>query len=392
MNKKKNSSIISGWKTTLVLMAIWLNICYLAFKIVGPNPSNLIHAIRRMLTLKKQFLGTRIRKLSKMGGRYFWDHHQAGWPSRAFNQDFKWIITQELYPEKRHPESVRYVLLMITKKCPLNCEHCFEWDEINKKETLSLDDLKTIVNKYQNLGTAQFLLGGGEPLSRYNELIELLEHASNTSDFWLSTSAFGLTKPKARALKTAGLTGLSISLDHYNPDDHNTFRGNHRSYEQVMNAIAIAHEVGLAVSLSVCTTRNFISPENLSAYADLALRKNVSFIQLIEPRAAGRYAGKDVQLSQSHYDVLDEFYDKLNNDPVYSHYPIVIHPGYYQRQFGCAGAGIRSITIDTDGNIIACPFCRKKSKSTKLNTSELLKEIQHEGCYKFDKRATTTLV
>ncbi len=311
------------------------------------------------------------------------------WPSLAFDRFFEFTASQLRDGIKFNTERVRLVLLLITKKCPLNCEHCFEWDEINKKETLSLDQLIRIVKKYQSLGASHFLLGGGEPLVRFNDLLEVVKSGHQLSDFWISTSAYHLTIEKAKKLKEVGLRGVSISLDHHQEEMHNAFRGHSDSYRYVIEGIKNAQRAGLAVALSACTTRTFTTRENLMKYAKLAKRMNVGFIQLLEPRAVGRYAGKDVQLLPEHYQVLDEFYLQLNHQKRYRNFPLIIHTGYNQRRFGCDAAGLNSLTIDTDGYINACPFCRSKSKHALDENAALASEtIQQEGCYKFDGRTT----
>ena len=330
-----------------------------------------------------------IHKIIKVDGQYFWNMNAPAWPSQAFDRFFEFTVCQLRDGIKFNRDKVRLVIMLITKKCPLNCEHCFEWDEINKKETLTLEQLNRIVEKYQSLGASHFLLGGGEPLVRFNDLLEVVKSGHRLSDFWISTSAYHLSYEKATKLKEVGLRGVSISLDHHLEELHNAFRGHSQSYENVIEGIKNAQQAGLAVALSVCTTRTFATRENLLKYAELAKRMNVGFIQLLEPRAVGRYAGKDVQLLPEHYQILDEFYLQLNHQKRYRDYPLIIHTSYNQRRFGCDASGLNSITIDTDGYINACPFCRSKTKHALDENANLAYDlIQQEGCYKFENRTT----
>ena len=51
---------------------------------------------------------------------------------------------------------------------------------------------------------------------------------------------------------------------------------------------------------------------------------------------------------------------------------------------GCYGSGNRSIYVDTDGDLNACPFCQKKSGNIlDENLSESLENLQSLGCQKF---------
>lgn len=380
-------TIVSGSKARFIQFKIWMRITVVASR-VTKNPFKIIKAVKRTRKLKKDFLSKKpLRKLIKVGDRYFWDLTQPGYPSLSFDKNTEWTVQRLIEDEKKDIESVRLVFMAITKKCPMNCEHCYEWDEINKKEVLDQETLIKIVAKYQALGTAYFILGGGEPLVRYKDLLALLKSAKPTSDFWISTSGFNLSEEKARELKAAGLTGVSLSIDHFDEAANNKFRGHKDATGHIKRAAENALKAGLAVSTAICATKEFISKENMYKYADFAKGLGAGFIWLIEPRAEGRYSGQDVQLTKEHYDVLDEFYITLNHEEAYDTYPRVVFPSYNQRSSGCAGAGTRNIMIDTDGYINACPFCRKKGIFALAEDSkEQVTQLLSEGCAKFDTR------
>lgn len=382
----KQITVVNGLHARYILLRIWLRIATIALRTTG-SPGKMVEGYKLIRQRKKQYVSKGpIRKIVKAGNRYFWDLNQPGFPSRAFDQNFKWMIENGL-GEKKHVESVRMVFFSITKKCPMNCEHCYEWDEINKKEVLDLDTMKKILKKYQDLGAAEFVLSGGEPLVRFDDLVALLRSAKDTSDFWITTSGFNLTQEKAQILKEAGLTGVSVSLDHFDPDLNNIFRGRPDATDHAVNAIKNAREAGLNVASAIVATKPFISKENMLKYAEYSKSLGAGFIWLIEPRAVGRYAGKDVELGPKEQVILDEFYFSLNNDPKYKDFPRVIFPNINQRNSGCAGAGSRNIMIDTDGYINACPYCRKKGVHALDEASEdSFREIIGEGCFKFENR------
>lgn len=390
MNLSSNSSpIVSGFKKYLAARRIWAGIA-LASSNVTRNPIKLFQLLKKMKELKKQFMSDKpILKLAKVDNRYFWDMNTPGWPAISFDHNYR-AEAEKLFGEKKSTyANVSMVFMAITKKCPMYCEHCFEWDELNKQETLSLQNMKDIISRFQKNGVSQFQFAGGEPLVRINDLIQLLETAQPTSDFWISTSGFNLTEENAFRLKKAGLTGVAISLDHFDPSLHNIFRGYKSAYECVESAAANAAKAGLVITLSICATRAFITEDNLMKYAELATKLGASFIQILEPRAAGHYEGKDVLLKPEHEKILEEFYLKMNYNKAFIKMPIVIYHGYYQRRSGCFGAGVRYLYVDTDGFIHACPFCRKKTShalSTDLNAQ--LGALKNAGCFKFDSATT----
>ncbi|MEP6467237.1 MAG: hypothetical protein ABJB05_13090 [Parafilimonas sp.] len=125
-------------------------------------------------------------------------------------------------------------------------------------------------------------------------------------------------------------------------------------------AVANARTQKLVVCLSLCATNEFISENNLVQYAELAKHWGVSFIQLLEPKAVGHYAGKDVYLDKDKISLLEDFYATYNYNKAYVDYPSIVYHGFYSRRIGCGAGGKHYVYIDTGGDVHNCPFCQRK--------------------------------
>lgn len=350
--------IISGWHKYVIERIIWSQIFMLA---VGRlrNPFRAIKALLDLEKMRRNYMGDhRIRRIIKVNNKYSWHPYTPAWPSVAFNFFHENELNRVDNFRKIQGE-LNLLILSITKKCPLQCEHCFEWDIMHQPEVLSLDNLKNIVKSYQEKGLATLEISGGEPLNRFFDLIELIQFTGKSTEVWVLTSGFGLTLKKAEALKKAGLTGITVSLDHFDDVMHNAFRGNGKSFDWVMKAIENATKVGLTICLSICTTKSFVTRENLLKYTELAKSLGVCFVQLLEPKATGKYADKDVLLAEEQISVLEEFYYMINSKEQFKDYPLIVYHGYHQRRMGCLGGGNRFLYIDSNGDIHSCPFCRQ---------------------------------
>ena len=340
--------------------------------------------LQALAALKANVVGAqRISKKVKVDGRYYWDLYTPGWPGKVFKQYLKGEMNR-ITPLPGKSNRFTNVFIAITKKCPLQCEHCFEWDALNQKDTLTLEQLKQTVQRLYDAGTSQIQLTGGEPMLRAHDMVELISTSPKDIDFWVLTSGIKFTAENARRLKEAGLTGVVVSLDHFDPMAHNLFRGNTNSYSLALRAVKNAIEANLVTALSLCVTRDFMTPDNLMAYAALAKKMGVAFVQVLEPKAAGHYSGMDVLLHEEHIHILEEFYFKMNFDTVFADYPLIIYHGYYQRKIGCFGSGSRSVYIDTDGDVMPCPFCRRKvGHSLAPEMKTLVDQLSREGCSMF---------
>ena len=378
--------LVKGPEKYIIGTLIRLHVVFIAFRLLL-NPFKALRVLDALAHLRQQYFGGhRVKKLFKIDRRYYWDMHAPGWPSAAFVKYNEGEINR-VSPFRKKTDYLNSMIFAITKKCPLRCEHCYEWEAINEKEKLSLNNLKMIVRKFQERGrgVAQIQLSGGEPLMRYKDIIEILKSATPGTDFWIVTSGYPLSLDKALRLKEAGLVGVCISLDHFIPAKHNAFRGFKHSFEWVVKAVGYAHEAKLAVILSLCATKEFVSEENLLNYARLAQKLGAAFVLIIEPRAVGRYAGKYVTLSQGQKQVLEDFFLKMNYSAQYTDMPAVSYHGYHQRRVGCFGGGSRYIYVDTDGDMHFCPFCRHKFGNV-LNGSidDTVKAMEGSGCHSFE--------
>ena len=348
------------------------------------TPARMKLAATRIDDLKRVYYGDlAVRKIACVAGRFYREYQTPGWPSAAYDTYVATTVNR-LVSFRADTDTVNLVFLAITKKCPLACEHCFEWDALNQKEVLTRAQIQQMVATFQARHVTQIFFSGGEPMLRVNDLVAVVEAAQPGTDFWVITSGFNFTRENADRLRQAGFTGVTISLDHHEPVRHNAFRGSPQAYQNAVQAAVYAQEVGLVVNLSLCVTQEYATATNLLAYAQLAKQLGVAFIQILEPRAVGHYAGKQVDLSPAQLALLEDFYVQLNFGPDYLDWPMVHYYGYHQRRMGCSGAADRFLYVDTDGDLHACPFCQKKSGSALCGSlNESLDAMKTRGCHAF---------
>lgn len=325
-----------------------------------------------------------LTKVALVDGKYYWRMASPGFPSMAWDLMIESEIDR-LFPQLSH-ESIRTIFLAITKKCTMNCEHCFEWDEINKPDVLSVNDILDILWKFNSYGTTQYMFSGGEPLLRYDDLLKILKRRPRYADYWIITSGKGMTYERALALKANGLTGVMVSLDHHEPEKNDTFRGCYGAFEMATDAVTASNRAGLITALSLCLTKNSANTHDFSAYMELAKSLGVAYVQVLEPRQKGRYAGKDVKLDAENIADIEKIYLTYNNSPHYSDYPIIHYLAYHQRRIGCFGAGDRFFYIDTNGDAHVCPYCKGTVISTiEYSATEVVEALKTNGCGHFRK-------
>jgi MoaA/NifB/PqqE/SkfB family radical SAM enzyme len=382
----QGTRFIGGTRIWLLRLGVRLNILFLALK-AYQNPRTAVGVLKSLIAKRAAILGDRgIDKAFRAGGRQFWAIASPGWPSAAFNA----FVRSELHKAKPFPGGkprLQTAIFSISSRCPLRCEHCYEWDRLSAEETLDFSQLRLILRKLQAYGVSNVEFSGGEPLARYEDLLRLLKVARPGTDFWILTSGFGLTLERARELKSAGLTGASISLDDWDEERHNRFRGNGDSFRWALEAARNASAAGLATAFSLCARRVFITHDNLLRYLKLAAENGAGLVRILEPRNAGRFREREIELEPEQIECLDEFYLFTKRDPSCRNLPGVEYTGYHQRRHGCFGAGVRYLYIDSKGDAHACPFCQNPVGSVLSDPlGECLGRLQAIGCHKFGTR------
>ncbi len=377
---------VGALERILVWQAIRLRLFYFAC-IILKKPSKVWRLFRTMLRLRTNVWGGDLKKIYRLDGKYYFNMYTPGWPSAAYDE----LIKAEL---RRHssplnvPEKLSFIFLAITRKCPMRCEHCFEWDNLNQKESFTKEDLLKVVDLYRREGVLQIHFSGGEPMVRFKDLIELIAYASPGIACWVLTSGFNFTAENAKKLKETGCKGVVVSIDHYLPEMHNLFRGRTNAFEGAVNAVKAAREAGLVTAISVCATKAFLNGGHLVPYMDFAKSLGVQFVQVLEPRAVGHYAGKEVLLDKAHIDLLEKTFTQFNHAPAYRAYPTMVYHGYHQRRVGCF-SGSRSVYIDSAGDVHACPFCHTKSYNIipLVRANETVLPQKENRCPQFEKIA-----
>jgi MoaA/NifB/PqqE/SkfB family radical SAM enzyme len=276
------------------------------------------------------------------------------------------------------------LILSISSRCHYSCEHCFEGNNLNGQERLSFEELQIAMSDALENRIPHVQISGGEPMLRFEDMLRLMEPGKGITEFWLSTSGYGLTVEKAAALKASGVTGAAISLDHWDPEKHNQFRKHPEAYRWVVEAVQSCLAEGIVPNLTLCVTREMAHENALMRYLELAKQLGVPFVRFLEARRVGNYAGKDVLLSQEQQNEVVQFYLKINASKLYRSYPIIQYPGYHQRNLGCFGAGNRYLHIDASGDYHACPFCRGAVGNIReMRLEEAIPLLQDRGCHLF---------
>jgi MoaA/NifB/PqqE/SkfB family radical SAM enzyme len=302
-----------------------------------------------------------IRKLVQFGDLYFSSLTLPHHPSPAFDRALArggLNVGAAGTPLKLQIDTV---LLAITRRCDLHCQHCYERHNIGGGEEIPVERLRQVISQVQQQGVSTLVLTGGEPMNRFDDLLSLVGSANkNLSDLHMHTSGHGVTLERAVALKKAGLIAAAVGLDDVDPVRHDDLRGFKGSHEEAVRALGVFRSAGVFTYVNCCATPAMVRSGDLWRYAEFVRDLGVAFIQLLEPRPCGGYLNTPdgALLRDDDRRQLVDFFRQMNTRKQYRHYPIVHYVAYAESpaQRGCMMGGLSHLYVDSHGNVNPCVF------------------------------------
>ena len=146
---------------------------------------------------------------------------------------------------------LRDLRLSVIEACNFRCPYCMPAERIaddhglDSASRMSFDEIETLVRGFARLGVNKLRLTGGEPLlrKRLPELVARLAAIQGIDDLALTTNG-SLLAAQARALRAAGLTRLTVSLDALDPALFRELSGGRGDIGGVLAGIAAAEDAG----------------------------------------------------------------------------------------------------------------------------------------------------
>ena len=253
-----------------------------------------------------------------------------------------------------------WLLAELTYRCPLHCAFCYNpigFD--NVKSELDTDGWLKTLRQARELGSVQVGFSGGEPLMR-PDLEELVAEARNLGYYTnLLTSGVGLKKPRAKALKEAGLDHIQLSFQD-STRELNDFLSNTRTFDLKKDVASMIKDNDWPMVMNCVIHR--LNIDYIDKIIDLALELGAETLELANTQYYSWAKLNREQLLPSLAQVKkaeevtnryrDRFGDKIRI--------IFVVPDYYEsRPKKCMnGWGNVFLTIVPDGTALPCHTAR----------------------------------
>jgi cyclic pyranopterin phosphate synthase len=156
-------------------------------------------------------------------------------------------------PVDRRGRVLKDLRISVMDRCNFRCPYCMPEDKYHKDfqflpshERLSFDEIVRLARIFAGLGVRKLRITGGEPLLRPGiaDLVGDLSGIPGIDDVALTTNGILLAQ-HAAALKAAGLSRVTVSLDSLDPRVFLAMSGGRGSVDKVLAGIREAMDAGL---------------------------------------------------------------------------------------------------------------------------------------------------
>lgn len=150
------------------------------------------------------------------------------------------------------------VIWETTQACDLACKHCrAEAQPDRHPDELTTEEAKALLRDVRRFGPIVFVFSGGDALKR-PDLEELVRYGDGLGLRMAATPAATplATEERIRALQSAGLARLAVSLDGSNPLIHDAFRQVAGSFDEAIRVLETARDVGLSTQVNTVFARH----------------------------------------------------------------------------------------------------------------------------------------
>ncbi|MCA9837796.1 MAG: radical SAM protein [Trueperaceae bacterium] len=243
------------------------------------------------------------------------------------------------------------IVIELTNRCNLACQHCFSGRH-GGNDDLSLDLLEKVFGEAKRLGFEHLTFTGGDP-TVYRYFAELLAKVAEYNyRFSFVTNGYNFTASHKKILPYLDwLEQITFSLDGATEESHGALRGKH-SFRQVIAAMKLAKSLDIPFSNNMVVTRhNYLELRDLAELVYSLGSKGLRFGHLMHsPLTTAK--GWDLSLDERQqveaniWQLQADYAQKL---------PIAMAPGFSTEQlFPCAPLNMMEVNIDAHGNISKC--------------------------------------
>lgn len=256
------------------------------------------------------------------------------------------------------------ILMDPTSACNKKCKGCWS-AEYGHKQSLTFEEMESVINQGVALGTHLYLLTGGEPLIRKDDIIKLCENHPDCA-FLAFTNATLVDEKFCDELKRVGNFALAISVE--GTEETNDERRGDGAYRQTMEAMELLKKKGCLFGMSVCYTSHNVEAVTSDAFMDDMISKGVKFGMYFCYMPVGQNAAPELIPSPEQRKHMYQWLRKTRNGQTGKPMFVMDFQDDGEYVGGCIAGGRRYFHINSAGDMEPCVFIHFSDSNIRKNT------------------------
>lgn len=256
------------------------------------------------------------------------------------------------------------ILFDPTSACNLKCKGCWA-AEYGHSLQLSLDEMRSIVKQGKALGTHFYMLTGGEPLIRKNDIVTLAKENPECV-FLIYTNATLVDKELCDNIKKCGNITLALSIE--GTEESNDDRRGKGAYKCTMEAMELLKKERVLFGISICYTRKNVEFVTSDEFLDKMVANGVKYAFYFNYMPIGKSAEKDLIPTPSQRKYMYFWMKKMRNGKTGK--PLFVMDFQDDGEYvgGCIAGGRNYFHINSKGDIEPCVFIHFSDSNIRTHT------------------------
>ena len=262
------------------------------------------------------------------------------------------------------------ILFDPTSACNLKCKGCWS-AEYGHSLQLSLDEMRSIVSQGKEMGTHFYMLTGGEPLIRKNDIVTLASENKECT-FLIYTNATLIDQKFCDDIKKCGNITLALSIE--GSKESNDFRRGEGAYETTVKAMELLKQNKILFGISVCYTSKNVESVTSDEFLNDMIEKGVKYALYFNYMPVGSDGQKDLIPTPMQRKYMYMWLKRTRNGKTGK--PIFVMDFQDDGEYvgGCIAGGRNYFHINSKGDIEPCVFVHYSDSNIKETT--LLESLQ----------------
>ena len=211
----------------------------------------------------------------------------------------------------------RLIAFEVTRRCRYNCRHCrAEANAARTADELTTEQCKKIINALSGYAKCVLILTGGEPTER-GDIHELVRYGNDAGlRVVMATCGYSMNEESVAALKQAGVTALSISLDGATAQTPDAFRRTPGAFDAAVGVARAARRANLRFQINTTITRSNLA--EVPAIADLAYRLGAYCFNpfILVPTGRGEEIAEEILQPRQYAELLGDLLEMKSELPI----------------------------------------------------------------------------